>query len=464
MASETVYLDSDVVKLRDAQPDAKGNHPLVTTLFWGDRVTITGKQDGQDVVTLPRRIWNEEAKRYDQVVKQCLLPKAVEFRDAPLLKVRVVDVGQGDGAIIESPKGALVLIDGGEESHLRRYLNASYSHVLAKKPIACEAIVITHGDADHYAGLTDLATAKRSATSSDPMISVERVFHNGIAKATGTTDPLGKTTKVDGRRYITELHDDVRDVPDSKLNPPFQAWKAAFTALRTKAGKKPKSRRLAWGDDDAFDFLADEGITMNVLGPIPEKIGTKDGLLWLGDASHTINGHSVVLKMTYGNVRFLFGADLNVPSEDNLVAKAMAAGMSLTAEFLKVPHHGSAEFSPRMLESVKPVVSVVSSGDEKSSKEYIHPRAGLVGALGKFSRGGVDRPLVYVTEMVAFFQRQKGSFRNYQKIAFGIVHVRTDGERVLVATNSGKTDQKEAYAFAVNGLGEIAFEDKVQPI
>ena len=34
------------------------------------------------------------------------------------------------------------------------------------------------------------------------------------------------------------------------------------------------------------------------------------------------------------------------------------------AEVLKVPHHGSADFSPRMLEAVKPVLSVISSGDE----------------------------------------------------------------------------------------------------
>ena len=75
-----------------------------------------------------------------------------------------------------------------------------------------------------------------------------------------------------------------------------------------------------------------------------------------------------------------------------------------------------------------------------------------------------ERPLVYVTEMVAFFQRDKAGFNKYTKSTFGIVHVRTDGERVLVVTNSGKTDQKEAYAFSVNARGETAFEDKVQPI
>jgi hypothetical protein len=121
-------------------------------------------------------------------------------------------------------------------------------------------------------------------------------------------------------------------------------------------------------------------------------------------------------------------------------------------------------------------VSVVSSGDESGAKEYIHPRAGLVGALGKYSRATVERPLIYVTEMVAFFRKhglvsmQKYSanrtlsgkpfdVRNaYEKTSFGIVHVRTDGERVLVATHSGREDKKEAYAFLVDENGSVAFE------
>jgi hypothetical protein len=51
---------------------------------------------------------------------------------------------------------------------------------------------------------------------------------------------------------------------------------------------------------------------------------------------------------------------------------------------------------------VSPIVSVVSSGDESARKEYIHPRATLMGALGKWSR--VPEPLIFVTELVAFFE------------------------------------------------------------
>ncbi len=50
------------------------------------------------------------------------------------------------------------------------------------------------------------------------------------------------------------------------------------------------------------------------------------------------------------------------------------------------------------------MVSVVSSGDENASKEYIHPSAALIGALGKHSR--IAEPLIFVTELVAFFQTE----------------------------------------------------------
>jgi len=197
-----------------------------------------------------------------------------------------------------------------------------------------------------------------------------------------------------------------------------------------------------------------------------KKPGTKN----TASASHTINGHSVILKLTYGNVRFLFGADLNEESEERLLEKANADGISLAAEVLKVPHHGSHEFNPRILEAIRAVVSIVSSGDENVSKEYIHPRALLMGALGKYSRQSVAKPLVYVTEMVAFFKKMEEIYEKsganyrpldngYIKSQYGIVHVRTDGKRVLVITHSGRSDLKEHYAFTVDSHGEISFEE-----
>lgn len=146
-----------------------------------------------------------------------------------------------------------------------------------------------------------------------------------------------------------------------------------------------------------------------------------------------------------------------------------------------MPHHGSADFSAAFLEAVAPVVSVVSSGDESARKEFIHPRATLMGALGRYSR--VEEPLVFVTELVAFFEMQgyvrpefhsldkegickiengvaildskaAKEFFAFKRTAFGIVKVHTDGKRLLVYTNSGQDKLKEAYAYQVGKKGK----------
>ena len=483
--TERRYLDDDIVRVWDYEHFRdKGKKKLLATLFWGDDVRVSGEEGDFHRLKALKRVWNGERRRYEW--KDGLVDRKARFRDGPLLKVRFVDVGQGDAAILESPGGQVVLLDGGEEDHLRHYMGAAWSHLLRTKPLDLAAIVVTHGDADHFAGLTRLVAAERPGRKG-PLVTARRVFHNGLVKApskkAGKRRPdkemFGRTRKVGGRLYATELEEDLRAVADARMNEPFQAWKAALAELTHRNGELVV-RRLAYGDRSAFDFLTEDGVQVQVLGPIAEDLGGTAALPFLRlesgssiSASHTINGHSIVLRVTFGNVRFLFGADLNAESEAGLLERARADGVSLASEVLKVPHHGSADFTPRMLEAVGAVVSVVSSGDENAAKEYIHPRAGLVGALGRYSRATVEKPLVYVTEMVAFFRRlghvsvheltpsgaesKKATVvRNgYEKTAFGIVHVRTDGERVLVATHSGRDDRKESYAFRVDAQGDV---------
>jgi hypothetical protein len=155
------------------------------------------------------------------------------------------------------------------------------------------------------------------------------------------------------------------------------------------------------------------------------------------------------------------------------VKRHEAGEIDLAADFLKAPHHGSADFATTFLEKVRPVVSVVSSGDENERVEYIHPRATLVGALGRYSR--VRRPLVFITEMVAFLKTMgyarlvdkndkpkplpKGRrFFSFKRETYGVVHLSFNKERMLVFTHSGKRDLKEAYAYTVDPGGQVEFD------
>ncbi len=147
-------------------------------------------------------------------------------------------------------------------------------------------------------------------------------------------------------------------------------------------------------------------------------------------------------------------------------------------EILKAPHHGSHDFDFAMLKKAAPVVSLISSGDESSRKEYIHPRATLVSALGKVSRG--DTGVIFMTELAAFFtvrgnalvtdQTAKKTagfdpakpFFAFERTNFGIIHVRTDGERVLAFTHSGKEGVNEGYSFTVDEQQKIKFAAKLK--
>ena len=47
-------------------------------------------------------------------------------QDNQVLKVNFVDVQQGDGAVIESPDGKIILVDGGDNQLFARYLAARF--------------------------------------------------------------------------------------------------------------------------------------------------------------------------------------------------------------------------------------------------------------------------------------------------------------------------------------------------
>jgi hypothetical protein len=171
-----------------------------------------------------------------------------------------------------------------------------------------------------------------------------------------------------------------------------------------------------------------------------------------------------VFRLAYGGFSYLFAGDLNDEAGRLLAREHNSGAINLRSTVFKVPHHGSADFSGGFFQAVSPVISVVSSGDESARKEYIHPRATLMGALGRWSR--VPEPLVFVTELVAFFNmegwsrltdskktKKRGSFFAFSRSAFGIVKTRTDGRRLLVYTDSGNVRMKEAYAYGLDESG-----------
>jgi len=86
------------------------------------------------------------------------------------------------------------------------------------------------------------------------------------------------------------------------------------------------------------------------------------------------NEESVSLKMTYGDVRFVFTGDAGVKEEQEMID----SGMDLKAEILHMGHHGSnTSTSPAFLAAVAPEVAIYSAGADNS---YGHPHAEVIAA------------------------------------------------------------------------------------
>lgn len=88
------------------------------------------------------------------------------------------------------------------------------------------------------------------------------------------------------------------------------------------------------------------------------------------------NNDSIVFKMKYGNVSFLFTGDAEISAEQKLVTEWRS---DLSADVLKVGHHGSdTSTSQGFVELVRPSVSIIQAGKDN---EYHHPHKAVLKRL-----------------------------------------------------------------------------------
>ncbi len=140
-------------------------------------------------------------------------------------------------------------------------------------------------------------------------------------------------------------------------------------------------------------------VRVDILGPS----GTEKGL--------GLNENSIVIKLTYHNVSFLFMGDAGFPEERTL----MSSGADLKSDVLKVPHHGSKySSSAAFLSKVHPEVSVIEVG---KNNDYGHPAPRTLKRLEKTGT------VIYRTDID------------------GNIVVRSDGTDFTVITQCPKTER-----------------------
>ena len=396
-------------------PDSQSNSQTLILIF-GDEVKTTDRQqNGRDEV------------RYRSLMGWVRSERLM--RSHPL-EMYFIDVGQGDSAFIVTPRRRKILIDGGRGNEAFQFLVWKYRIDRRRtRPVDIDLLVLTHPDDDHIAGLASII--------SHPLIRVREIVHNGIAKYdSGYNTELGDVVGQGQNRVLVTRHNSIDDLAGANLNSVMVRWRAAVNA-------EPGLRYRAVDSTTGTIDVGDGEVTLHVLGP---RLVTQAGYAnpvyrWFGSAAKTVNGHSVMLRLDFRNVRVLLPGDINkrgarhLMEEPNLAAEA-------DAHVFKGPHHGSKDFERSFLSAVHPQVVVVSSGE---TPDHGHPRANFLGTIGSVSRS--DEPLLFSTELVAQFAVDSDAEapdadddadptdpamigqarRRFKKRLNGIINVRTDG-------------------------------------
>lgn len=485
-----------------------------TWLLWGDRVQIL-----------------EQDLRTDRVKVFARGTTGWIDRDAlggeELLELYFIDVGQGDGILVVTPEGHHIMIDGGHARGRQQtgksaadfvdwkfhkdYLHWGDRDDAELNTIRLDAMVASHADADHYGGLQDLVdrdTPDYEEELDSVGVTVERFYHPGLCPQESGSEELGR--KSGG--FFIDLLEDRASMEDALAEEPAgpiraRGWWADFLRAlreqRTAAGDPTAVERLSRETEHLPGFAPcdDTRVTIRVLAPVTEEVAGVRALKDLGDEGYNKNGHSVALRLDYGERRILLTGDLNDESHAVIMD---GYGDDFEGEWrscvAKACHHGSHHVDYRFLRGVAALGTVFSSGDANS---YDHPRAWVLGAAAVAGRvvehptkPRLKAPLVYSTEVARsvtldeadqlreyaepqsyrmpttepertvsgdvtrsrwrfVFDRDGDepadqpplpAIRAARGIIYGLVNVRTDGERVLFAV---RNEGNHSWAYEV---------------
>ena len=312
---------------------------------------------------------------------------AAVIRPAPLpvtgkLTIHFLDVGQGDSALIEFPRGTTMLVDAGGELQFGAANGRPRPDdtTMNPQPDARQPGRQSIDEDDVNDGsFKDDGFAVGEAVVSRFLWS-ERRDHLDYALVThADADHIGGFHEVAQNLRIGEAYVGHRPTRNAEYE--------QFAAV---AGR----RRMPIKSLAAGDHLEIEGVAIDVvLPPAPDGLPVTSK-----------NNDSIVLRLVYGSVAILLAGDIEEPVESALAQ----SGLDLHADVVKVPHHGSKTSSTEaFLDLVRPRAAVISVGERS---RFGHPH-----------RIVVER---YTSRGIRLFQTGRD----------GMVTVDTDGTRLDLST------------------------------
>ncbi len=213
------------------------------------------------------------------------------------LRVTFLDVGQGDGAVIQFPSGEVFVVDAGPKSNEFDAGEKTIAPFLRKNGISTiDGIITTHPHADHLGG-------------------VPYLMKHFTVKQTIDADQSAQTN-------LFYEYDHLRKNADH---------------LTGKAGM----------------IIPAGNARLYILHPTKQFIDSDSS-----NGYSDLNQSSIVFKLQYGNTSFLFTGDVETEAEEHIVNSYQDF---LASDVLKAGHHGSSTSSSEyFISSVKPREVIVS--------------------------------------------------------------------------------------------------------
>lgn len=251
--------------------------------------------------------------------------------------VQFIDVGQGDCALITTPEGRNILVDGGGTVTFGKpkeaWKNRKDPYEVGAKVVVpllkkrgihqLDAIILTHGDQDHAGGIQAVLDS----------IPVQALFINGTLTGTKT----------------------IKDM------------------IHTALSKKIKLYTISGGQQ----IKPDSRTMLTFLAPVKPKDHSAGDIPFIKEQNHV----SIAFLMEMDDARFLFTGDMDTASEQAVLQKLGSSSSLGSPDVLKVAHHGShTSTSEEWLDFWKPRAAVISVG---VSNSYGHPHPDTLDKLKK---------------------------------------------------------------------------------
>jgi len=281
------------------------------------------------------------------------------------LAVTFLDVGQGDCILVEMPKGEKILIDGGGRDGGE---NSRISEDQSEKIRVSE----NQKTRDLVGTKVVLPFLRRKGINQLDLVILTHPHEDHVGGLNEVLEEIKVNQVLDsGQIYESQA---------------YKRFKALIEANKIKYSVGRGGRVIHFAENIV-------GYILNPFDPL------------LGDP----NSDSVVMRLVYGDVSFLFTGDMERSGEERILRSSI---YSLQSSVLKVGHHGSStSTSDEFLKAVQPRIAVISVGEHN---RYHHPHPST---LQKLKEAGV---LVYRTD------------------ENGTVVIKTDGKELTVETERHK--------------------------